>query len=117
MDQTFQCETNIINLIPTNLSLFSVDSTPPQFLSCPNDISQSIPIGSTTVFVSWNTPFVTDNSGIQPTLSEPSRPVGQFPQGSYTITYQATDGSGNTAECSFVILITQESKLDICLFN
>lgn len=61
------------------------------------------------MFVDWATPIATDNSGAQPTVTNPSQNPGQFTAGTYTIRYQATDGAGNSAICSFTVTVTRES--------
>ena len=79
-------------------------------MTCPDDFTRTIPIGSSSVFVNWNIPSVTDNSGQTPTLGDPNRSPGQFQAGTYFVAYQATDGSGNTADCTFTITVIQEGK-------
>ncbi|NNF20350.1 MAG: HYR domain-containing protein, partial [Saprospiraceae bacterium] len=57
-----------------------------------------------TVFVNWSEPTVVDNCGIQSIVSD--YPNGyDFPEGTTTITYTATDNCGNSATATFTITV------------
>ncbi|XP_038066521.1 uncharacterized protein LOC119736577 [Patiria miniata] len=90
------------------VTVTAVDRTPPQFDNCPQDIRRTIPIGSTSIPITWPTITVTDNSGnqINPVLL--SQNPGQFNEGTYNIRYQATDQAGNSAICSFDVIVTRD---------
>ena len=92
--------------------MFSVDNIAPVFSNCPSDINQVATFGSSTMFVQWTAPTATDNSGAQPIVVNLSQNPGQFTVGTTTITYRATDGTGNFAICAFDIIVTPGGRLD-----
>ena len=57
--------------------------------------------------VEWALPTVTDNSGetLTPVLQSGQESGSQFSIGSHDIVYNATDSSGNTGQCHFVVEI------------
>ncbi|MBL7809994.1 MAG: HYR domain-containing protein, partial [Saprospiraceae bacterium] len=73
------------------------DDIPPVISGCPADIS--VCEGSE---VTWVEPTASDNCGIASFTSNYS-PGDDFPIGITTVTYLATDNSGNTAECEFQV--------------
>jgi HYR domain/Secretion system C-terminal sorting domain len=86
-----------------------VDATKPTINNCP--ANQTLTSGSNCRFVSWTAPTATDNCST-PTLAFVTSPTagltngGCFSIGTTTVTYTATDAKGNTAVCSFNIVIT-----------
>ena len=88
-----------------------MDRIPPE-ITCPEDLTERVTPASTNQFgavVNWVQPTATDNVVGTPTvtlISDPTRRPGSlFPFGFYTIRYQASDASGNTAECTFTISV------------
>ena len=55
--------------------------------------------------VSWTEPSSTDNSG-SPTLTSDYNPGDSFQIGFTTVTYTSTDIAGNTATCTFDVVVT-----------
>jgi hypothetical protein len=89
-----------------------IDNTPPTIV-CPATITRETArdyssnlTRSFTQFMTWPLPTISDNSGILPSLSEPSLPMGDFEAGTYTIDYSATDAVGLSSSCSFTVTIT-----------
>lgn len=81
------------------------DNEAPVISSCPSNIT--VPANNTgcTAVVSWADPAVTDNcSGASLASNYNSGSV--FPLGITTVTYTATDGNGNSANCSFDVTVT-----------
>lgn len=75
------------------------DNQLPVLSGCPsNIITCSNP-------VSWSPPAASDNCGIASLVSN-FQPGTNFPGGISTVTYTATDVSGNMATCSFTVNIT-----------
>lgn len=58
--------------------------------------------------VSWSDPVATDNSGTTVMTYPPIRPPVNLTIGLFQIFYMATDKSGNTANCSFVVQVTSK---------
>lgn len=77
------------------------DTIDPVIQNCPANIVTCDPQ------VSWTVPSVTDNCGATMTGSHTSGST--FPLGVTTVTYTATDGSGNVSTCSFTITVNQAS--------
>lgn len=93
------------------------DSEPP-WIQCPQDVVAGTDERRGTANISWNAPNATDNSGqevavqVKPVYSPPQF----FPIGVETITYIATDRSGNQANCSFTVTVidTEPPVIDRC---
>jgi len=77
-------------------------------LDCPNDITLSTTPGQCDAIVSWTPPVPDANCNVTITGST-HEPGDAFPIGTTTVTYSATDPSGNIFECSFNITITYNS--------
>ena len=58
--------------------------------------------------VSWSDPVATDNSGTTVMTYPLVRSPVNLTVGLHEIFYTATDRSGNTANCSFVVQVTSE---------
>ncbi|XP_072168931.1 hyalin-like [Diadema setosum] len=79
---------------------------PPQLVNCPNDISVTLPVSSTTISVPWTAPTATDDSGITPTITTTRQPGSLFGVGTTPVTYTATDNLGLSSTCSFNVIVT-----------
>jgi gliding motility-associated-like protein len=84
------------------------DTSNPVFTNCPADITISANASCEAV-VSWTIPTVTDNCMIKNFVGD-HYPGEMFPLGTTTITYTATDNSGNTSTCSFSITVNDTSN-------
>jgi hypothetical protein len=86
----------------TGTAMTTVDPTPPM-INCPGNITQSAASGQCSAAVNY-TVTATDNFGTPTVVCNP--PSGAtFPVGVTTVNCTATDGSGNTAICSFTVTI------------
>uniref|UniRef100_A0A667ZKN9 Sushi, von Willebrand factor type A, EGF and pentraxin domain-containing protein 1 n=1 Tax=Myripristis murdjan TaxID=586833 RepID=A0A667ZKN9_9TELE len=93
------------------------DSEPP-WIQCPQDVVAETDERRGTANISWNAPAATDNSReevvvqVKPVYSPPQL----LPIGKETITYIATDRSGNQANCSFTVSVidTEPPVIDRC---
>jgi hypothetical protein len=76
-------------------------------LSCPSNIEVNADQGTCSTVVSWNPATATDNCDAQLTVVQTGGPASgsSFPVGTTTITYTATDASGNVGTCSFDIIV------------
>lgn len=81
------------------------DNTNPTIQNCPTDISIQAD-GLCGAVATWVTPTALDNCTV--TLSGSHTSGATFPLGTTTITYTATDGSGNTTQCSFNVIVEDQ---------
>ncbi|XP_030830199.1 uncharacterized protein LOC588928 isoform X14 [Strongylocentrotus purpuratus] len=85
-----------------------IEDQSPTIVGCPSDITQPTDAGVNDATVSWTEPSVTDDR-VNATLSAPNFSSGDtFPLGSTTVMYSATDIGGNTATCSFTVIVQDE---------
>jgi hypothetical protein len=78
------------------------DITPPVLSACPYDVS--IKTRRTSAIVSWTVPTATDECGT-PVITSTNASGSQFPIGTTTVTYTATDAKGNKTTCSFKVTV------------
>ena len=81
-------------------------------ITCPNTIAVTIPVGQNDIPVFWNTPNTsTTCAGNNVNLSQTqgANAGSSFTEGTYQISYQATDNCGNQEICSFNIIVTEDN--------
>ncbi len=94
------------NAATCSFDVIVTDDEAPMML-CPADISVSNDAGLCSAVVTWPAPMTSDNcQGTTLTSSHNSGDV--FPVGTTTVSYTATDASGNTVTCSFDIEVTDD---------
>ncbi|KAJ8041709.1 Hyalin [Holothuria leucospilota] len=98
---------NIAQCIFKVILLEEVDDVPPT-VNCTDDIIETVPKGTTSQAVAWEEPTAYDNSGEEPLHIRSHDPGFTFPIGETTVTYTFVDATGNTAECSFKIILQEE---------
>ena len=81
-----------------------VDQTPPT-ITCSSNLVVVVPFGATNGVVDFSAPTVSDNCSVQSTACLPTS-GSVFPLGTNTVTCTAVDGSSNTNQCSFQIVVT-----------
>jgi gliding motility-associated-like protein len=81
-----------------------VDNEDPVINNCPSNITQNNTPGQCSANVTWTAPTATDNC-TNPLTPTGNMPPGNFPVGTATVTYTATDAAGNTATCSFTVTV------------
>ncbi|HYC86744.1 MAG TPA: HYR domain-containing protein [Chryseosolibacter sp.] len=87
-----------------------VDSTPPVISACPLPVT--VDVGDAcSATVSWDPPTASDNCGM--TLTSNYQPGDSFPVGKTTVKYDATDEAGNTASCSFDVVVRDKTTPQI----
>ena len=91
----------------------SVDNIAP-VVSCINDVTVSTTTGSTGTSVTWTEPTATDNAG-GVTTSRTHTPGSFFGVGTTQVTYTFTDGSGNSASCTFNVNVVASKFIDLHL--
>ncbi|ERM80159.1 hypothetical protein P872_22380, partial [Rhodonellum psychrophilum GCM71 = DSM 17998] len=90
------------------------DNEQPEIVGLPSDMLAKTDLGLCGVTVNWTAPTVTDNCGGSTIAQTSGLTNGSvFPIGTNTITYTATDASGNTNSGSFTITVTNEEKPSI----
>ncbi len=77
----------------------------------PSNINANTDSGLATAVVSWTAPTASDYSGGSVTLTSTHNPGGTFSIGTTTVTYTATDPSGNEATASFTVTVTGKIRL------
>ncbi len=76
-------------------------------ISCPANIAVGSSPGICGAVVSYVAPVGTDNcAGIATVRIAGLASGATFPPGTTTVTYRASDASGNTAQCSFTVTVT-----------
>jgi hypothetical protein len=96
----------------TSNSSFTVtvlDTSKPVFSSCPSSIST----GLSNNIVTYAQPVATDNCSFNLVLSAGLPSGSAFPVGVTTVTYTATDASGNSMQCSFTVTVNAGQMANI----
>ena len=83
----------------------------PVFTYCPPNITKKVVPGQSTSVVNWSKARVTDNSNKNPSVICNIEPGARFNIGLTVVVCEATDGSGNKANCSFYIKIIGKVQL------
>jgi len=79
------------------------DATAPTIEDCPNDIARAAAQDECSVVATWIEPTAFDPCGLE--FISTHEPGDTFPVGVNTVTYTATDSSGNTATCAFDVIV------------
>ncbi|XP_038050592.1 sushi, von Willebrand factor type A, EGF and pentraxin domain-containing protein 1-like isoform X2 [Patiria miniata] len=83
-----------------------MDIAPPDFHeSCPTNFNVTADSGQITVNATWPEPRPDDNSGEVPVITSNVRQPLLLGEGRHSVTYYASDSTGNTAICSFIIKV------------
>ncbi len=92
------------NVASCSFTVTVTDAEAPVITGCPADITVANDPGLCTAAVSWTAPAASDNCpGV--TLAGDHAPGEDFPVGVTTVTYSASDASGNTAVCGFTVTV------------
>ncbi|WP_417587995.1 HYR domain-containing protein, partial [Pararhodobacter oceanensis] len=91
------------------------DTEAPVVIGLPADIAVETDEGLSTAVVSWDPPTASDNADgpLTPTQTEGPTPGSAFPQGATTVTYIATDSTGNTTTASFTVTVSDGEAPEI----
>ncbi len=94
------------------------DTTPPEFVACPEDITVNNDPDLCSAVVSWTPPQAWDNCDGYLTPTASHAPGDAFLVGTTTVTYDALDSCGNSSVCSFdVTVIDNEPPVVACPSN
>lgn len=101
-------------LLTTNLhAQCSPDITPPD-ITCPADITTSVPIGTCSAVVAVSDPVYSDNCAGMVTLSSTLPPGNEFQLGTNLVYFTATDASANSATCLMEVLVSGGISPAVC---
>lgn len=93
----------------TTSCVFTVTVTDAQnpVITCPANIVRSASLGTCTAVVDYATPTATDNCpGVSSGIVPPSKSSGSvFSKGTTSVIWEATDGAGRTARCTFTVTV------------
>ena len=87
------------------------DTSPPVITGCPQSTSYQLPVGATTLPITWVEPRASDNSGVQPRITRSHIPGDNFPVGTTQVIYTFTDQAGNNDVCLFTITVGEYGRL------
>lgn len=101
------------NTATCSYSITVDDGVAPEII-CPGNIVVSTDPGLCSGMVTYPLPVATDNCSIASVTLTQGLPSGStFPSGETTITYEATDISGNSATCSFTITVEDNENPEL----
>lgn len=101
---TYTARDNAGNESTCSFNVIVTDHIAPEFSNCDKSKIKVDTDGACSVAVNWIPPIATDNCSIS-SLTSNYNPGDIFSEGKTTVTYTATDNSGNTATCSFDVQV------------
>ncbi|XP_072023013.1 hyalin-like isoform X3 [Amphiura filiformis] len=100
-----------VNIVEEVVVTPPVDTTPPVVTGCPDTVSYSVSSDSPVRTVSWIEPNSVDDSGVSMLVAQSHFPGYVFAVGITQVAYLFSDPSGNTATCSFFVIIDEEADV------
>jgi hypothetical protein len=94
----------------------SADYENPVISNCPSDITVTNDPDSCSAVVIWTAPTATDNSG-SVTMTSNFESGSEFPEGTTTVVYTATDAAGNQVTCSFSVTVNDTQLPGVIVRN
>jgi gliding motility-associated-like protein len=101
---TYSAKDNAGNVGTCKFNVIVKDNVAPEFTGAPADITVTAN-ASCKAKVSWVPPVFTDNCGLVQTPARSHDPGDHFTVGKTTVTYTATDKSGNITTCAFNVIV------------
>lgn len=92
------------NVSTASFTITVTDNEPPAISGVLLDQVLSTDLGMCTAIATWTEPTAIDNCGLQ-SLTSDHAADSAFPLGTTTVTYTATDTSGNTSQTSFTVTV------------
>ena len=92
------------NTVSCSFTVVVKDKEAPK-ITCPSSVTKSSDVGICGAKYSFSTPTATDNCSATVTQTSGLASGSTFPVGINTITFTATDPSGNTTSCSFTVTV------------
>jgi subtilisin-like proprotein convertase family protein len=74
-------------------------------ITCPASSTVTTPVGSCTIVVNYNVTATDNCPGVVVTRTAGLASGSAFPIGTNTVTHLATDASGNTSTCTFIVTV------------
>ena len=97
------------NETTTSFNVTVIDTEKPVISDTPSDITKSNDAGICGAEITWTAPTASDNAAIATFVSTHAS-GDEFPVGTTTVTYTATDSSGNETTTSFDVTVTDTEK-------
>ncbi len=91
------------NVVTCSFDIIVEDANAPT-ITCPGDVFAVTDAGLCTAVVNWTAPVASDDCSAV-TVTTTNEPGSEFPKGTTTVVYTATDASGNVATCSFDVTV------------
>jgi gliding motility-associated-like protein len=107
----FTVADNAGNTSTCNATLTVIDDVDPVFTNCPSDITVTSDDEYCGNTVAWAPPAAADNCEV--TVTSTHAPGDFFEVGTATVTYTATDGSGNATSCAFEVTVLPSDPPEI----
>ena len=83
----------------------TVNDTQAPVITCPAPITVTTPVGSCVATVNYSVTATDNCPGVTTALLSGLASGSSFPLGVNTVTWRATDASGNTSQCSFTVTV------------
>ncbi|MBA3901323.1 MAG: HYR domain-containing protein, partial [Bacteroidetes bacterium] len=109
---TYTAEDNSGNIKLETFDVIIIDDQDPVISGMPSNVSVNTDAGSCVAVVNWTAPVVTDNC-LGATITPDFLIGSTFPLGLTTVTYTATDASGNIVTASFTVTVTDNEAPEI----
>jgi len=95
------------NTFTVSFDVIVVDNQAPS-IACPGNVNQTTDVGESYAIVNFENATATDNCNVTIEQTAGLTSGSQFPIGESTVTFTATDASGNTTECNFTVTVTDD---------
>jgi gliding motility-associated-like protein len=108
---TYSASDSTGNVATCSFTVTVSDTIAPTVSNCPTTLMANSTDSTCNAIVSWVNPVFNDNCGgvlIPSIVTSPTAGLANgsaFPVGTTTVTYTASDASGNSASCSFTIVV------------
>ncbi len=99
----------------TCIAVVTVEDDIPPTIACPADVTANTDLGMCSAIVNFPMAIGFDNCSVTVSQTGGLASGSAFPVGVNTVEFTATDGSGNTAVCSFTItVVDNEAPTMVC---
>ncbi len=96
------------NAAQCSFSVTVTDALAPVLSACPSDVTVAVPDATCAADVTWTgAPIATDNCDTEVTINVSHLSGSTFDVGETIVTYYAEDDAGNSASCTFLVMVTE----------